>query len=156
MSLASPKQKSPNIEIFNHQNDLLIDHCYIKSVMQKLCMFRGVQTDRIVVHFVNEERICQIHKQLFDDDSFTDCVTCPIDPYQEDIPYHVLGECFICPLAACQSAPDEPQSELLLYLVHCFLHLTGYEDQTDHGKATMRKEEQLLMDQLTTKKSRLL
>lgn len=152
VSLASPKQKlannTPEIEICNHQHDLLIDHCYIQKIVRRLCLLKGVKTDKVILHFVDSPKICELHEQVFGDSSFTDCITCPVDPHDQELPYHVLGECFICPLAAKESAPQSPHNELLLYVVHCFLHLLGYKDQTVGDRKIMQAEEQRLLKEL--------
>ena len=154
MSSACPKQKLVNnaldIEIFNHQRDLLIDHCYVRKVLKTLCVLKNVETHKVILHFVTAETICEVHDTVFGDPSFTDCVTCPIDTPDQELPYHVLGECFICPLAAIQSAPQTPHQELLLYIVHCFLHMLGYEDTHPQQRDIMQHEEQRLLKALNT------
>lgn len=56
-----------------------------------------------------------------------------------------LGEFFICPKVAIEHNPQNPYEEITLYIIHCILHLLGYEDTETKKKALMRREEKRLM-----------
>jgi probable rRNA maturation factor len=56
-----------------------------------------------------------------------------------------LGEVFICPEVACEARPQKIPEEITLYLLHCLLHLIGYDDIDKRKRAKMRREEKRLM-----------
>jgi probable rRNA maturation factor len=103
-----------------------------------------ISTDEVIFHFVSEKKISSLHKKFFNDPSPTDCITFPIDPPGEkNIGFHLLGEAFICPKTAMKYA--DPQREIFRYIIHCILHLIGYEDvQVDERRRMKRKEHLLL------------
>lgn len=94
----------------------------------------------------------QLHSDLFDDPSPTDCITCPLDsPKAPAHPHHVLGEAFICPKTALDYAMThsiDPWEEVTRYIIHCILHLVGYEDKTVRGRSLMRRKENALLKSL--------
>jgi probable rRNA maturation factor len=104
-----------------------------------------IATDEVALHFVKESKICALHADFFNDPSPTDCITFPLD--SPDIPsdhYHILGEAFICPKTAVNYATKrgaDPFVELMRYVVHCILHLKGYEDTQPALRKKMKKKE---------------
>jgi len=53
----------------------------------------------------------------------------------------VVGEVYVCPevaLAAAGKFANTPEAELLLYMVHGVLHLTGEDDHEPAGRRRMR------------------
>ncbi len=64
----------------------------------------------------------------------------------------VVGEIYFCPDVAKEQAPNFSSSasrELFLYAVHGMLHLGGEDDLTDEARASMRKAEQRVLDQVS-------
>jgi probable rRNA maturation factor len=57
-----------------------------------------------------------------------------------------LGECVICPKVAQETNPKDPYLETSHYLIHCLLHLIGYDDIDKREKLKMRKEEYRLLE----------
>ncbi len=104
-----------------------------------------ISTQELIIHFVTEKKICEIHKKFFNDPTPTDCITFPIDS-------HTLGEVFICPKTAKIYAKEHrihPQEELHRYIIHCLLHLIGYDDIQPQERAKMRRKENACLKKLT-------
>ncbi len=100
----------------------------------------------VVLHFVTEAKICELHGEHFDDPSLTDCITFPIDLPGPDC--DVLGEVFVCPTAALLYAKEnnsQPYRECTLYIVHGLLHLLGYDDIDEIDQKKMRAMEDKCM-----------
>lgn len=111
-----------------------------------------VSTDEVSFYFVSERKICQLHKEFFNDPTSTDCITFPLDPPDEKKEaYHVLGEAFICPLTALTYAKlhkINPHEELYRYVIHCILHLIGYTDVDPKERAKMKRKEKACLNKL--------
>jgi probable rRNA maturation factor len=111
-----------------------------------------ISTDEIIIHFVMEQKIRLLHKEFFNDPSTTDCITFPIDSPQDKVgSFHLLGEAFICPKAAVEYAkrhPIEPLEELFRYIIHCLLHLIGYDDIEPVERARMKRKERACLKKL--------
>ncbi len=111
-----------------------------------------VSTQEVILHFVTQKQISLIHKDFFNDPSPTDCITFPIDsPREEKTPDHLLGEAFICPKIAVDYAKRHrlaPEAELFRYVVHCLLHLIGYDDLQPDERGKMKRKERSCLKKL--------
>jgi probable rRNA maturation factor len=107
-----------------------------------------IDTDEIIFHFVSEKKICSLHTEFFNDPTPTDCITFPIDSPGEKASWHILGEAFICPKTALTYSKHhrtDPLEELYRYVVHCILHLIGYDDLQASERARMKRKERTLL-----------
>ncbi len=132
------------IVIKNRQRDFKISSRELKKGLAAFLLSKKVLCAEVIVHYVSEKTICQIHKQFFADDSPTDCISLPIDSPDDNSPFSILGEVFVCPKVALDYATEhnsDPNKETLLYTLHGLLHLLGYDDQTAHDRKIMRQEE---------------
>lgn len=147
---------SPNIVISNKQKDLPLFIGSVRKVVLEFLFFSKTKTDEISIQFVTEKRIKELHEEFFDDPNPTDCISFPIDS-NEKVPYHILGEIFICPKMAIdfiakkgRFSESEVYKEITLYLVHGLLHLIGFNDQAKNEKRQMRYLEKKYMGHLST------
>lgn len=130
------------------QDDLLIDNSVIGPLVGAVLDLESTRADELSVSFVSTERICELHKQFFDDGSPTDCISFPIDQ-DDDGHYRLLGEVVVCPKTALQyveSNGGDISKEVTLYLVHGLLHLLGYDDDGQGVKKMRLAEEKHLQN----------
>lgn len=100
----------------------------------------------VAIRFVSKDTCRELHSTFFGDPELTDVMTFPGDP--ED--FHA-GDIAICPAFAwnvCREYHSSFPRELLLYLVHCLLHLAGFRDKSDNEIMEMRAAEQIAMELL--------
>lgn len=119
----------------------------MKSAVSFLLKDLKVSTDEVIFHFVTQTEICKLHKKFFNDPSVTDCITFPMDPVGGEL----LGECFICPKTAVEQAKEygvTPREELYRYVVHCLLHLIGYDDIEPQDRTRMKRKERACLKKL--------
>ncbi|MBM3196584.1 MAG: rRNA maturation RNase YbeY [Chlamydiae bacterium] len=143
-----------NVEVFDTQRSLLVSKERVVHVVETTLDFLKISTDCIAVHLVSKKRIKELHKQLFNDPSITDCITQPFDPPKSKKNPHFLGEVFICPWVAktyANSNELDPYEELTLYVIHTILHLSGLEDTTPGKAAKMRVAEKKVLEHLKSK-----
>jgi len=144
-SQAFPKPPADKIVIINFQTSFPLSQNSVKKVIQFLLEKSGLYCEEITLHFVGKKRIAKLHAQFFQDPSVTDCITFPLSEP------HFMGEIFICPHVAKDYAEKHQTNfleEIALYVVHGFLHLLGFNDQTPEEKKQMRKEEKKWMQAL--------
>lgn len=137
------------VSIYQRQEDLPLNNLQIEDLVKGVFSFLGILTDEIIFNFVSKNEISQIHEEFFNDPSPTDCITFPIDTEYTSDSYSVIGEAFICPAVGIEYAPNNPYEEVSLYIVHCILHLLGYEDIEEEDQCEMRKEEKRLLSYLS-------
>nr|MBA2726935.1 rRNA maturation RNase YbeY [Parachlamydiaceae bacterium] len=121
------------VSIYNTQKRFPINPDSIKKLARRVILAEGASFDEVSLHFVGKKKICQLHQDFFDDPSFTDCISFPMDN-SECLGYSVLGEVFICPEAASRfinKHGGDLYEEISLYVVHGLLHLLGYDDIED-------------------------
>jgi probable rRNA maturation factor len=120
----------------------------VRKVVAFLLVALKIQAYEVIFHFVTEEAICKIHKNFFNDPTPTDCITFPLDPPG---PHSILGEAFVCPKTALNYATEngiDPYEELYRYVIHCLLHLIGYDDITPSDRIKMKRKEKCSLDRL--------
>lgn len=130
------------------------------------------------VAFLGDAEICRLHKEFLDDPAKTDVITFPGDEIfgapiprgnvpAGDFPQNAergencacadcagtafAGEICVCVDQALRSAAElknAPADELLLYLVHGWLHLAGFDDISESDRAAMRAAEQTALSVL--------
>jgi probable rRNA maturation factor len=128
----------PRITVVNRQTILTFDPASVRRLVNFVLNHHDVSCQEISVFFIGRRKIAHIHKQFFSDPTPTDCMTFPIDK-------KFLGECVICPQIALERSPKNPYRETSQYLIHCLLHLIGYDDIDKKKQLEMRKEELKLL-----------
>ncbi|MBN2479310.1 MAG: rRNA maturation RNase YbeY [Parachlamydiales bacterium] len=139
------------ILLVNDQKSLSLDKTKIKKQISKIFLKEKIKTDEVVFYFVDEKTIKKLHKKFFNDPTLTDCITLPIDPPNCKKPHSILGEAFICTDTAIKYAKKhniDQNHELTLYIIHCILHLIGYDDIDEIDEKIMRKKEKELINYL--------
>ena len=133
------------ITIYNRQRDLALTTAPLKKAIPLLLKHLSIETKEVIIHFVSEKAIRQLHLDFFNDPSSTDCISFPLDPPTEkQNTHHIIGEIFVCPKTAllyCQDKQIDPYFETLLYIVHGLLHLIGYDDLSLQDRKIMRHME---------------
>lgn len=132
------------ITIRNRQKDIKLVLDKIRRMVFLLCKYLSINTDEIIIWLVTPKAISKLHQAYFQDPTVTDCISFPIDSLPKKSPYHILGECFICPKTAYLYAKEKGKDaykELSLYLIHCILHLIGYKDEDAKDRVKMRRKE---------------
>ncbi|MGR3912326.1 MAG: rRNA maturation RNase YbeY [Candidatus Rhabdochlamydia sp.] len=130
---------NPHITVTNRQRAIVIDPASVKKLVSFFLKEKKISCQEVSVYFVGKKKICEIHGQFFQDPSPTDCMTFPMNHY-------FLGECVICPQIALEVNPEAPYEEISHYLIHCLLHLIGYEDTEKAKQRKMRKEEYRILN----------
>jgi probable rRNA maturation factor len=135
-----------DIYVNDQQQDLKICSQSVKQVVEKLLTSESVKCDAVSICFIHADGIKSLHERYFQDPSLTDCISFPLD--DEDEPYRLLGEVYVCPFTAVQYAKEnglDPYRECTLYLVHSLLHLLGYDDIDPEKETIMRQKESALI-----------
>ncbi|MFA6118969.1 MAG: rRNA maturation RNase YbeY [Parachlamydiales bacterium] len=132
------------IIIIDDQVSMKLENKIIGKLVKLILKKENIITDEVILNFVNEQKIKELHLKYFNDPTLTDCISFPIDSPNEKVNHHVLGEVFICPATALKYAKThkkDPKSELALYIIHTILHLIGYDDIKENDIKIMREKE---------------
>ena len=133
------------VVICNRQRKLRFDLPFIQAIAeaalpacQSTLKSRGAPLGRlkeIEATILGNPAIAKVHRDFFDDPTPTDVITFP------------YGEILIGAGVVCENAAlfgNTPSEEAALCVVHGFLHLAGWSDQTARAAKDMaRKQEQI-------------
>ncbi len=87
----------------------------------------------LTVVVVDNSYITKLNKHFLGRESPTDVLAFPMEPESE---IYVSAE------IAMERAPDDPEKELVLYILHGLLHLLGYNHKEEAQEKLMRQKEQ--------------
>jgi probable rRNA maturation factor len=108
------------------------------------------------IHLVTSTEIEKLNRQFLKHAGSTDVITFDYMSDNLDQPEGsrvLYGEIFISLEDAQKQAQEfnsSPQSEIIRYLIHGILHLTGYDDQTASQYRLMKTEEDRILAALSS------
>ena len=94
--------------------------------------------------FVDSDEMAQLNGEHMGKDGPTDVLSFPIDDQPEELPDGIprlLGDVLICPEVVTKQAPEEPDDEMALMVVHGVLHILGMDHQEPDEEAEMKAAE---------------
>jgi probable rRNA maturation factor len=145
--MTAPAPHPIHVSIANQQEALPLDYALIRRAVRTVLQGEGCRKAKISLAFVTDPTIHALNKRFLDHDYPTDCLTFPLEHGKEGLE----GEIVISADTAIRQGAEygnEPQQELLLYIVHGVLHLMDYDDQHDAAARAMRAREQHYLRQL--------
>lgn len=101
----------------------------------------------IEIAIVDEPQMCEFHDRWMNDPSPTDVLTFDLRD-DDDTTDGIEGQIIICEPVAREQAQARGhswQDEVLLYALHGFLHLAGYDDHDDADFERMHAEEDAML-----------
>lgn len=156
------------VETFCGRENFSVDETEISEILNFL---RGnaswdFPAGTLSVAFFGDDEICRMHEEFLGDPTKTDVITFPGDeifsaprprknsagvPADDDNDSAFAGEICVCVDQAQRMARElgtTPADELLLYLVHGWLHLAGLDDIEERDRAEMRAAEATALELL--------
>lgn len=108
----------------------------------------AIKNTKLSIQFSDDSTIAYYHAMYLNDPTATDVITFPmneIDPKTKEL---ILGDLLISYETAEREAQKRKipiQKELILYAIHGFLHLNGYDDKNSRERKKMHlKQNQIL------------
>lgn len=140
----------PDIQLFNHQDALLLDLDHLTEVAAAACPLvlaaeAGAEVpvlpdlEEVEVSFLSDAAISAVHAEFLEDPTPTDVIT------------FAHGEILISTETAQRQADEHGLSverEVALYLIHGMLHLNGHEDTSDFGFSRMKRLQEKILNQV--------
>ena len=134
------------IQLRNLQS-ITIDADKLKQALLVAGQQLGTTVDNLSVALVDDARISSLNRQLLDRSGPTDVIAFEAEPDVEGS----SGEIIISVQTAQRQAQQYRHSlleELGLLAIHGLLHVMGYEDRTEAGRAEMERIQQSLIDEV--------
>ena len=117
-----------------------IEHILAEELEALYPAARNYEEAEISLSFVSSEAIRELNRQYRDVDEPTDVLSFPMMEDEEvlSLPVLSLGDIIICPEETARLHPELSQDEAIcLMIAHSFLHLLGYDHDTEEAQAKM-------------------
>ncbi len=146
-----------NVQVANRHARVRISGASVSKLVQALDTLRTYRcpAGEISVVFVNDREIIRLHKDFMDDATVTDVITFVGEDHPDE-PF--AGEICVNVDQAKREARDrgcEWMEELMLYVVHGWLHLAGLRDKKPKQAKLMRAGEAAALAFLSKSKIKL-
>ncbi len=127
----------------NVLNDFDIDKKFIYNIVKELKNELEFDISGIQINFVNSKEIMRINKEYLNHNHSTDIITFDYSESQKML----NGEIYISTEDAASNARKygvKLKEEIMRLVIHGFLHLLGFNDQSRKDKIVMKKLENQL------------
>ena len=110
--------------------------------------------DELNIVLVGRRKIVELNKQFLGHDGPTDVITFDYtneSGFDSHGDTRLVGEIFVCIDIAVEAAIRHRNSmsgEVVLYVIHGILHLSGFDDRTEHEIQLMREAEKSMISRL--------
>lgn len=132
------------IEVADEQTVLAVDEDRIRRAVKLVLEASRIDRADVSVAVVDDPTIHQLNRRYLDHDHPTDVLSFVLSRGEDELE----GQIVVSAETARAEAAGygwPPENELLLYVVHGALHLTGQEDQTVESRARMREREKEIL-----------
>ena len=139
--------ENQTIEVNNTQRFLPVDVRRLERAVRVVLEVESVPTAEISLAIVDNKTIHDLNRRYLHHDYATDVLSLVL----ESSPRPLVGEIVVSAEMAIETAPRyhwRADEELILYVIHGTLHLTGHNDQTASDRRVMRSREQLCLNRL--------
>lgn len=147
------KQNVRGLHVSNRQKTRAIDLPLFRTICRVLVTeYLEVKEFELGIFLVADPEMAEVNQTHLAHEGSTDVITFPYStPDQQD---YLQGEIFICVDEALRQAKRFKvswQSELTRYLIHGLLHIRGYDDLEPSLRRTMKREENRLLQRLSSR-----
>jgi len=144
------------IAVRNLQKIVKINRSCLKNLVKKICNFLNLNKGYLSLVFADNEVIKELNRRYLKKNNPTDVLAFDLtDNFQ---PQELSAEVIISVEKAEENSKifsTDLREELLLYIIHGLLHLSGFEDKTSLQKKEMRKKEKEIIIYLHKKEKKL-
>ena len=141
---------SSSVSVINRQRAAQIDTGFLRELTLRLLEQElKCHAFEISLFLVGEKRITELNEQYMQHHGCTDVITFDYHDYAR--PDWLGGDVFVCvPVAIDQARRFRApwREEILRYVIHGILHLSGMEDHSDAGYRRMKRREKRLLKRL--------
>lgn len=133
------------VEMRDEQRAIRLDTRRLKRQAESLLAAVGRAGSTLSILLTDNRRMAPLHERWMGEEGPTDVMSfegngeCP----KMERP-HVLGDIVISAETAARRCPKDPHGEVLRYLVHGLLHLTGHDHRGKTQRLRMERKARLL------------
>ena len=131
------------LKIANLNKRFRLNEDFVKALVRDVVRHVAMRGGELSIVFLGRKGIQGLNRKFRREDSSTDVISFHMDD-REVLPKMSFGDVFISLDAAKENARifnSSFERELVLYIIHGILHLSGYDDERPRDRARMRKKE---------------
>jgi probable rRNA maturation factor len=128
------------IEIANRQTRHAIDRDRLQAAVETVLTGESITEGAVSVAIVDDAEIHRLNRQYLGHDCPTDVLSFCLEREGDRLEGEIVASADTA-VATAGRFGWTPADELLLYVIHAALHLTGYDDSTAVQSARMRDRE---------------
>jgi probable rRNA maturation factor len=129
------------IEVGDTQTHLTVDRARVAQVARQVLEMQAVRRAEVSIVLVDDATIRRVNREHLGHDWETDIVTFPLSEPGEPLLVAELVISAEMAATTARAAGSDPFAELMLYVVHGLLHLTGHDDLDAADRPAMRRRE---------------
>jgi probable rRNA maturation factor len=136
-----------DIQITN-ETDFQVDRKAVENLVEFTCGKYSITQADISIAIVDDKAITDLHRQFLGNEFTTDVMSFDLTDPDGD---RNIFEIIVNPDMACRVAARrqrQPQSELLLYILHGLLHNIGFDDLSKNDFDRMHAAENEILEHL--------
>ena len=126
------------VELRNAQRAVPLDTRRLKRQAEALLAAAGQEGSVLSVLLTDDRRMARLHERWMGEPGPTDVMSFPMGEAR------ILGDVVISVETAARRRPKNPAGEVLRYLVHGLLHLTGHDHRRKAERLRMDRQARLL------------
>jgi rRNA maturation RNase YbeY len=129
-----PQLTSPNVSL-------------VEEIAHRVIELNKIASGEVSIIFGSDQLLSSLKKEFFHKDQWTDVIAFRLNDYDEK---ELDGEIYISLPRAKENATsfNEPyEKEVTRLIIHGFLHLLGFDDESDEEKKEMTKLENEFLNQ---------
>ena len=134
------------VRVADHQHLFQVDRSLLRRAARQVLGDFGIRRGQVTIAVVRDQAIRRLNRLYLREDEPTDVLSFPLEK-SGDI---LEGEIIVSSETALTQARlcgNDPQGELLLYVIHGALHLVGFDDHRPQDRAKMRQQERRYLKQ---------
>jgi probable rRNA maturation factor len=135
------------VELRDEQRAVRLDTRRLRRQAESLLAAVGRADSVLSILLTDDRRMAPLHERWMGEEGPTDVMSFPMSEGGEECPKverPLLGDIVISAETAARRRPKDPQGEVLRYLVHGLLHLTGHDHRGKAGRLRMDRKARLL------------
>jgi len=141
-TMPSREKETFLLEVLDVQEELAVDLIKVRTVCERILDDNGIKNGKMNIVLVDSDTIQQYNRDFLQHDYPTDTISFPAEDRRSE--GYLEGEVLACTEIAKERAKEfgwTAEEELLLYVIHGTLHLTGFDDTTPEQRTVMQEKE---------------
>jgi len=141
------------LRFFNRQRAVVLDKLFLRRLLRSLLeAWLDHQDYQLGVHFIGASEMARLNETFLGHGGSTDVIT--FDHQDQGVEGQLYGEIFISiddALIYASRFRVPWQYEVTRYLIHGILHLEGFDDTHPAARRAMKRRENRLLKELSTR-----